>query len=147
MLVISWSRKGKWPKNKVKYKITLDARDRLCRRKNLILDNGVNILLTLDKVVNFKNGDALELENGDWVEIIAAKEKVINITSMDNAHQSLLAWHLGNRHLAVQIISEKKIRIEYDHVILDMLKGLKAKLEVVKDIFEPELGAYGSHSH
>ena len=58
MLVISWSRKGKWPKNKVKYKITLDARDRLCRRKNLILDNGVNILLTLDKVVNFKNGDA-----------------------------------------------------------------------------------------
>ena len=51
MLVISWSRKGKWPKNKVKYKITLDARDRLCRRKNLILDNGVNILLTLDKVV------------------------------------------------------------------------------------------------
>ena len=36
---------------------------------------------------------------------------------------------------------------EYDHVILDMLKGLKAKLEVTKDIFEPELGAYGSHSH
>ena len=24
MLVISWNRKGKWPKNKVKYKITLD---------------------------------------------------------------------------------------------------------------------------
>ena len=31
--------------------------------------------------LNFKNGDALKLENGSWVEIIAAKEKVINILS------------------------------------------------------------------
>jgi len=147
MLVDTWSRKGEWPSNSAKYKITLEACDRLCRRKNLILDNGIKVLLTLDKVVNFKNGDALKLENGSWVEIIAAKEKVINILSNNNEHQSLLAWHLGNRHLAVQIIDEKKIRIEYDHVILDMLKGLKAELDITNDIFEPELGAYGSHNH
>ena len=147
MLVDSWSRKGEWPSNRAKYKITLEACDRLCRRKNLILDNGIKVLLTLDKVVNFKNGDALRLENGSWVEIIAAKQKVINILSNNNEHQSLLAWHLGNRHLAVQIIDKKKIRIEYDHVILDMLKGLKAELDITNDIFEPELGAYGSHNH
>jgi urease accessory protein len=147
MHVKSWNRKGYWPLNQVKYKITMDACDRLCRRKNLILDNGMKIFLALDKVVNFKNGDALELENGFWVEIIAAKEKVIDIISLNNTHQSLLAWHLGNRHLAVQIIDEKKIRIEYDHVILEMLKGLKAELNVTNNIFEPELGAYGSHNH
>ncbi|MDB9971344.1 urease accessory protein UreE [Alphaproteobacteria bacterium] len=147
MLVKSWKKKGDWPLNKVKYQITLVACDRLCRRKNLILDNGMKVFLALDRVVNFKNGDALELENGLWVEIIAAKEKVIDIISLNNMHQSLLAWHLGNRHLAVQIIDEKKIRIEYDHVIFDMMKGLKAELDITNNIFEPELGAYGSHNH
>ena len=63
--------------------------------ENLILDNGVNILLTLDKVVNFfKNGGCVRIRKWRLSEIIAAKEKVVNITSMDNAHQSLLAWHL-----------------------------------------------------
>ena len=72
---------------------------------------------------------------------------IIDINAKDNEHQSLLACHLGNRHLAMQIINEKTIRIEYDHVIFDMLIGLNAKVIVIEDIFEPELGAYGSHNH
>jgi D-alanyl-D-alanine carboxypeptidase len=99
------------------------------------------------KVVNFKDSDALELENGEWIRINASTEKVIDINTKDNEHQSLLAWHLGNRHLAMQIINENTMRIEYDHVILDMLIGLNAKVNVIEDIFEPELGAYGSHNH
>ena len=59
----------------------------------------------------------------------------------------MLAWHLGNRHLAMQIINEKLLRIEYDHVILDMLKVLNTRVFIREDIFEPELGAYGAHNH
>ncbi|MBT4109292.1 MAG: urease accessory protein UreE, partial [Pelagibacterales bacterium] len=115
MNIKSWRKKGEWPIDKAKYTITLDASDRLCRRKNLILDNGNKVFIALDKVVNFKDSDALELENGEWIRINASKEKVIDINAKDNEHQSLLAWHLGNRHLAMQIINEKTIRIEYDH--------------------------------
>ena len=49
MLVKSWKKKGDWPLNKVKYQITLVACDRLCRRKNLILDNGMKVFLALDR--------------------------------------------------------------------------------------------------
>ena len=147
MNIKSWRKKGEWPIDKAKYTITLDASDRLCRRKNLILDNGKKVFIALDKVVNFKDSDALELENGEWIRINASTEKVIDINTNNNEHQSLLAWHLGNRHLAMQIINENTMRIEYDHVILDMLIGLNAKVNVIEDIFEPELGAYGSHNH
>tara|TARA_B100000953_G_scaffold236936_1_gene198450 strand:+ start:164 stop:607 length:444 start_codon:yes stop_codon:yes gene_type:complete len=147
MNIKSWRRKGNWPIDKVKYTITLNASERLCRRKNLILDNGKKVLIALDKVVNFNDSDGFELENGEWIKINAAKEKIIDINTNDNEHQSLLAWHLGNRHLAMQIINEKLLRIEYDHVILDMLKVLNTRVFIREDIFEPELGAYGAHNH
>ena len=147
MNIKSWRRKGNWPIDKVKYTITLNASERLCRRKNLILDNGKKVLIALDKVVNFNDSDGFELENGEWIKINAAKEKIIDINTNDNEHQSLLAWHLGNRHLAMQIINEKLLRIEYDHVILDMLKVLNTRVSIREDIFEPELGAYGAHKH
>ena len=147
MNIKSWSRKGNWPIDKAKYTITLNASERLCRRKNLILDNGKKVLIALDKVVNFNDSDGFELENGEWIKINAAKEKIIDINTNDNEHQSLLAWHLGNRHLAMQIINEKLLRIEYDHVILDMLKVLNTRVSIREDIFEPELGAYGAHKH
>tara|TARA_B100000929_G_C15464583_1_gene405715 strand:- start:327 stop:770 length:444 start_codon:yes stop_codon:yes gene_type:complete len=147
MNIKSWRRKGNWPIDKAKYTITLNASERLCRRKNLILDNGKKVLIALDKVVNFNDSDGFELENGEWIKINAAKEKIIDINTNDNEHQSLLAWHLGNRHLAMQIINEKLLRIEYDHVILDMLKVLNTRVFIREDIFEPELGAYGAHNH
>ena len=147
MNIKSWRRKGNWPIDKAKYTITLNASERFCRRKNLILDNGKKVLIALDKVVNFNDSDGFELENGEWIKINAAKEKIIDINTNDNEHQSLLAWHLGNRHLAMQIINEKLLRIEYDHVILDMLKVLNTRVFIREDIFEPELGAYGAHNH
>ena len=38
--------------------------DRLCRRKKLKVDSGQEIMLSLDKVVEFRDNDGLELENG-----------------------------------------------------------------------------------
>ena len=147
MNIKSWRRKGNWPIDKAKYTITLNASERLCRRKNLILDNGKKVLIALDKVVNFNDSDGFELENGEWIKINAAKEKIIDINTNDNEHQSLLAWHLGNRHLAMQIINELIVCITEGIPILDMLKVLNTRVFIREDIFEPELGAYGAHNH
>lgn len=121
--------------------------DRFCRRKMLTLDSGKEAMLTLEKVVGFRDNDGLELENGDWVRIKSAKEDVIDIVSKNDKHHSLLSWHLGNRHLAIELINKKIIRIEKDHVIALMLEGLGARLEYKKEVFNPELGAYGSKHH
>ncbi len=56
-----------------------------------------------------------------------------------------IAWHLGNRHLPVQVLSDS-IRIRFDHVILEMLQGLGGKTELRDAPFHPENGAY-AHEH
>jgi urease accessory protein len=60
-------------------------------------------------------------------------------------------WHLGNRHLKVQIEREweglgDRILILRDHVIRDMLIGLGATVTEISEPFHPQDGAY-AHSH
>jgi urease accessory protein len=74
----------------------------------------------------------------------AADEDVLEVEADDSDHLARLAWHLGNRHLPTEISSER-LRIRYDHVIEDMLRGLGARLARRRAPFQPEGGAYGGH--
>ncbi len=54
------------------------------------------------------------------------------------------AYHLGNRHVAVQV-GDGWLRIASDPVLERMLEGLDAQLAFLEEPFEPEAGAYGAH--
>ena len=56
------------------------------------------------------------------------------------------AYHLGNRHVALQI-GAGWLRYQHDYVLDDMVRGLGLSVEAEQAPFEPEAGAYGSHSH
>jgi urease accessory protein len=57
------------------------------------------------------------------------------------------AYHLGNRHVPVQI-GDGWLRFQADDVLAQMLRGLKAMVSNVTAPFEPEAGAYaGGHHH
>ena len=130
-------------------KVELPHDLRHLRRKLLTLDNGDMVMLDLKEAVLFADGDKLRLENGDLVEIVAAREKLFEITGRDRLHLTELAWHLGNRHLPAQI-DEARILIQRDHVIRSMLEGLGATVTPVETAFQPVRGAYhahGGHDH
>jgi urease accessory protein len=61
-----------------------------------------------------------------------------------------VSWHLGNRHLPVQIL-DNRLRIRRDHVIEEMVRGLGAKVALIEAAFDPEGGAYAAaapaHDH
>jgi len=119
------------------------------RRKLLHLENGEMVMLDLKEPVLFANGDLLVREDGELIEIVAADEKLFEITPRDRRHLIELAWHLGNRHLSAQI-EEERILILRDHVIRAMLEGLGATVAEVSEPFQPARGAYhshGGHSH
>ena len=80
-----------------------------------------------------------------WVKIQASKEKILNVECKSDTHLTLIAWHIGNRHCALQIIDSRNIRIENNNVISEMLVKLGANVRVGEDIFDPEPGAYGGH--
>ncbi len=50
-------------------------------------------------------------------------EPLLEIHAHDEGELVRIAWHLGNRHLPVQLLGDR-IRIRADHVIRDMVEGL-----------------------
>ncbi|CDP50859.1 Urease accessory protein UreE [Devosia sp. DBB001] len=126
--------------------IVLEADERRLRRKVLRLMGGDEILIDFPAAITLSHKDALELEDGRLVGIIAADEPLYEIRGRDRTHLVRLAWHLGNRHLPAQL-EEARILIRRDHVIADMLKGLGATVVEIEAPFSPEHGAYHDHSH
>ena len=124
----------------------LDFDDRHRRRMAMTGTRGLEFLLDLENAVALRGGDALVLEDGRLVEVVAAPEPLLEIRGHDPHHLIRVAWHLGNRHLPAQI-SADRILIRDDHVIIDMLKGMGAEVRKVKAPFDPEGGAYGQHNH
>lgn len=131
--------------------VVLDFDDRHRRRMVMTGTRGLEFLLDLETAVALRGGDALMLEDGRLIEVVAAPEPLIEIRGTDPGHLVRLAWHLGNRHLPTQIMA-KGLRIRRDHVIEEMVKGLGARVIEIEAPFDPEGGAYAApheapHAH
>lgn len=126
--------------------VVLDFDDRHRRRMAMTGTRGLEFLLDLENAVALRGGDALVLEDGRLVEVVAAPEPLAEIRGSDPHHLIRVAWHLGNRHLPTQIMP-KGLRIRRDHVIEAMVKGLGARVIEIEAPFDPEGGAYAEHAH
>ena len=129
-------------------RVTLDYEARFLRRKRLTADSGAQFVVDLPETVSLEDGDALVLEDGRQVEVVAAPEPLVAVTGPALPR---LAWHIGNRHTPCEIGADRLV-IRHDHVLEDMLRGLGATLERFDGPFRPEGGAYGhgrtmGHSH
>jgi urease accessory protein len=128
--------------------VVLDFDDRHRRRMAMTGTRGLEFLLDLEDAIMLRGGDALVLEDGRLIEVVAAPEPLAEIRGADPHHLIRVAWHLGNRHLPTQIMA-KALRIRRDHVIEAMVKGLGARVIEIEAPFDPEGGAYagGGHAH
>jgi urease accessory protein len=128
--------------------VVLDFDDRHRRRMAMTGTRGLEFLLDLENAVALRGGDALVLDDGRLIEVVAAPEPLAEIRGADPLHLVRLAWHLGNRHLPTQIVG-KGLRIRRDHVIEAMVQGLGARVIEIEAPFDPEGGAYagGEHGH
>jgi urease accessory protein len=126
--------------------VVLDFDDRHRRRMAMTGTRGLEFLLDLENAVALRGGDALLLEDGRLVEVVAAPEPLVEIRGADPHHLIRVAWHLGNRHLPTQIMA-KGLRIRRDHVIEAMVKGLGARVVEIEAPFDPEGGAYAGTGH
>src|SRR5580700_2143450 len=128
--------------------VVLEFDDRHRRRMAMTGTRGLEFLLDLESAVALRGGDALVLDDGRLIEVVAAPEPLVEIRGNDPHHLVRVAWHLGNRHLPTQVMS-KGLRIRRDHVIEAMVKGLGARIIEIEAPFDPEGGAYagGGHTH
>jgi urease accessory protein len=137
---------GDWDGGGAVDMISLDAHERHCRRVVLMGEGGTRFLLDLPQATALHDGDGLVLDDGTIVRVVGRPEALVEIAAANGHDLARLAWHIGNRHVDVQIVGER-MRIRRDHVIEEMLHGLGAQLSPIAAPFDPEHGAYDQHSH
>lgn len=110
------------------------------------LDSGEEVGLILPRGHVLRGGDCLKAENGMVIQLTAADESVSTVTAPDPLTLQRACYHLGNRHVPLQI-TESWIRYLEDHVLDDMVISLGLSVTHEQAPFEPEVGAYHKHGH
>jgi len=124
--------------------LPFDMRSRSRFRARLASGEEVGVLLVRGHVL--RGGDLLLADDGRIVEIGAALESVSTIRSDDARLLARAAFHLGNRHVALQV-GDGWLRYRHDHVLDGMARGLGVSVIVEQAAFEPEPGAYHGSGH
>ena len=126
--------------------LSLTAEERTRSRHKFILADGQEVFLRLARGTVLHDSDILTDETESiYMRIIAKPEPVLTVL----AEIPLLlraAYHLGNRHVAVEITATY-LRLSPDPVLQAMLTQLGLEIQAEFVPFQPELGAYGNHSH
>ena len=122
-------------------RITLASEDRHRRRLVMTGEAGTRFLLDLPHAAMLRDGDGLVLDDGSIVRVVGKPEPLVEIVAPGEAARLRIAWHIGNRHVEVQVVGDR-LRVRRDHVLEAMLLGLGAKLTPIEAPFDPEQGAY-----
>jgi urease accessory protein len=133
---------GSWPEEGAVATVTLPWHERHRRRLRFFDDAGAPFLLDLPAAARLADGDGLALAEGGIVRVRAAAEAVVDLACDTPARAARLAWHIGNRHVPLQVLSDTDLRVGDDPVVVAMALGLGATPKRHQAPFAPEGGAY-----
>jgi len=116
-------------------------------RLRTTLDDGSEVGIFLPRGTVLRHGDCLLASDGRIVQVEAATEAVSTAFTDDQLLLTRAAYHLGNRHVALQI-GPGWLLYQHDHVLDEMVEQLGLTVNTEHAPFEPEAGAYGGgHNH
>ena len=124
----------------VRQKSRFDATDSAGRQLGIFLPRGTVA----------RGGDVLVAHDGSLIKVCAASQAVLKITHCPNHGTPFdlirAAYHLGNRHVPIELQPDH-LKIEPDHVLMEMLRAMHLTVTEVNEPFEPENGAYATSGH
>jgi len=124
--------------------LPFELRQKSRLRAQLVSGEEASLLLSRGEIL--RGGDLVATADGRVIEVVAAAEKVLHVECAGPTELARAAYHLGNRHVAVQV-GDGFLRLVQDHVLEEMLRHLGARVTHVEAPFEPEAGAYGGGHH
>src|SRR2546421_8739407 len=116
--------------------VVVKADQRRVQTAHLTGVTGTPIGLMLPEPVLLRNGDVLELDDGNTVDVVVEPEPLVEIRGNDLTHLARLAWHLGDRHVPVQVFGNR-LRMRRDPTLEGLLQGLGARPTAVEPPFGP----------
>jgi urease accessory protein len=124
--------------------LPFEARQKSRLKTKLVSGEEVGLMLPRGEIL--RGGDLVTASDGRVIEVLAEPEKVLHVECKSPADLAKAAYHLGNRHVPVQV-GEGFLRLAEDHVLEEMLKKLGARVSSMEAPFEPEAGAYAGVHH
>ena len=124
--------------------LTLPFHQRQKSRLRARLDSGEDVGLMLPRGTRLRGGDLLRAEDGRVIRVQAAAESVSTVRAVDPTLLARACYHLGNRHVPVQI-GETWLRYLQDHVLDRLVRSMGLIVTAEQAPFEPEAGAYQVH--
>ena len=113
-------------------------------KATLVSGEQVGVMLPRGEIL--RGGDLVTTSDARIIEVTAQPENVLHVESTSPAALARIAYHLGNRHVPVEV-GAGYLRLGDDHVLERMLEGLGAQVSHKTAPFEPEAGAYGGAGH
>jgi urease accessory protein len=126
-------------------KLVMPFEQRQKARQRARITAGLEVGIQLPRGTVLRGGDQLRAADGTLLDIVAAREPVSTVWSRDLRRLAQVAYHLGNRHVALEI-GTGWVRYLADHVLDAMVEQLGLAVVHHDEPFEPEAGAYG-HEH
>ena len=128
-------------------RLALTAEERTRLRGLRHSTDGQPLLLQLPRGEPLEPGELLAPQHGpERVQVEAAPEALLRVRAADGLALLQAAYHLGNRHVAMEIHSQE-LRLLHDPVLAHLLEHRGLVMEAIEAPFHPETGAYGGHSH
>lgn len=121
--------------------VCLDHAQREKRRFRVVSSKGKNVDIFLERANMLAIGDRLITQCGQCISIVGAKEPVITASTSDWQQFSRVCYHLGNRHVKLQV-GDCWLRITPDHVLEALIDRLGLEVKREQAVFNPEAGAY-----
>ena len=134
---------GAWACEEQVGSVALTWEQRCRRRFRQSIDSAWDVLVDLPRAVRLAQGDGLLLDGGGVLRIIAACERVLELRA-GMTTLIHLAYHLGNRHTAIEISGDALIVMD-DRIIGEMVRRLGGEATPAMRPFHPEPGAYEDH--
>ncbi|MGF1600445.1 MAG: urease accessory protein UreE [Thermosynechococcaceae cyanobacterium] len=125
--------------------LSLTAAERVRSHFPFTTDDGTPIYLQLPRGTVLQDGDLLIAKDQTLLQIKAKLEPVLVVQAKNQLDLLRAAYHLGNRHVALEI-TPTCLRLAPDPVLQDMLLQLQLDVATEAHPFQPETGAY-RHSH
>jgi len=126
--------------------LILDYAQRQTRQGFFFTGKGTCIELDFAEPPALATDDALVLDDGALIDIVADSESLIEARIPDPVALARLAWRLGDRHVPVQILANR-VRLRRNPETEAMLAGIAAKLVPLSAPFEPDVRASDHHDH
>lgn len=131
--------------SKVDFSVSLDLDTRILSRIITSDGKGNEICIKVDRGLVLEDGTLLANEDGQVLQVLAAFENLSIVKAANLIELAKLAYHLGNRHVVLEVNDEGYLAYQTDHVLDDMVQKLGGILTHESRKFAPEKGAYAHH--